>query len=170
MVGINCHVFEKTYAYGAIRAENQNLLFAISELKTRLENIAKGMNGASSVRRPMNRDSHVKNSVLANSKKSAKKVAVYVRNNKQTDNTSENVISNKENVIDVDVANASKCQNGFTKDEIFMAMTFDYNRSSLKPQCQMTLVRSSSSLGRQCQMVSTENNTSGPVPQCSNDV
>ncbi|GJZ38463.1 hypothetical protein Tco_0585026 [Tanacetum coccineum] len=35
------HVSEKTYAYGAIRAENQNLLFAISELKTRLENIAK---------------------------------------------------------------------------------------------------------------------------------
>ncbi|GJS62095.1 hypothetical protein Tco_0656879 [Tanacetum coccineum] len=129
-----------------------------------------GMNGASSVRRPMNRDSHVKNSVLANSKKSAKKVAVYVRNNKQTDNTSENVISNKENVIDVDVANASKCQNGFTKDEIFMAMTFDYNRSSLEPQCQMTLVRSSSSLGRQCQMVSAKNNTSGPVPQCLNDV
>ncbi|GJW68006.1 hypothetical protein Tco_0122430 [Tanacetum coccineum] len=56
----------------------------------------------------MNRDSHVKNSVLANSKKPANKVAVYVRKNKQTDITSENVISNKENVIDVDVANASK--------------------------------------------------------------
>ncbi|GJY43883.1 hypothetical protein Tco_0432096 [Tanacetum coccineum] len=36
------------------------------------------MNVASSVRRPMNRDSHVKNSVLAKSKNSAKKVAVYV--------------------------------------------------------------------------------------------
>ncbi|GKC18965.1 hypothetical protein Tco_1021115 [Tanacetum coccineum] len=68
------------------------------------------MNAASSVRRLMNRDSHVKNSVLANSKKPAKKVAVYVRKNKQTDNTSENVISNKENVIDVDVANASKAK------------------------------------------------------------
>ncbi|GKA04295.1 retrovirus-related pol polyprotein from transposon TNT 1-94 [Tanacetum coccineum] len=195
------HVSEKTYAYGAIRAENQNLLFTISELKTRLANVEKGksvntkfdktngsqpllcvtplhkhviqkkmdvqkseenhvvskpvtlqtspakqrgvnsnknviapgmykvvtthesqtneakhdlsstgMNAASSVRRPMNRDSHVKNSVLANSKKPAKKVAVYVRKNKQTDNTSENVISNKENVIDVDVANASKAK------------------------------------------------------------
>ncbi|GJW17813.1 retrovirus-related pol polyprotein from transposon TNT 1-94 [Tanacetum coccineum] len=195
------HFSEKTYAYGAIRAENQNLLFTISELKTRLENIAKGksvntkfdktngsqtllcvtplnkhvfnkttdvpkleenhvvsnpvtlqtspakqrgansnknviaprmykvvtthesqinetkhglsstgMNAASSVKRPINRDSHVKNSILANSKKSAKKVAVYVRKNKQTDNTSENVISNKENVIDVDVANASKAK------------------------------------------------------------
>ncbi|GJS22230.1 integrase, catalytic region, zinc finger, CCHC-type containing protein [Tanacetum coccineum] len=104
------HVSKKTYAYGAIRVENQNLLFTISELKTRLSNVEKGMNAASSVRRPMNRDSHVKNSVLANSKKPAKKVAVYVRKNKQTDNTSENVISNKENVIDVDVANAFKAK------------------------------------------------------------
>ncbi|GKA19267.1 integrase, catalytic region, zinc finger, CCHC-type containing protein [Tanacetum coccineum] len=155
---------KKTYAYGAIRAENQNILFTISELKTRLANVEKEenhvvskpvtlqtspakqrgvnsnknviaprmykvvtthesqtneakhdlsstrMNIASSVRRPMNRDSLVKNSVLANSKKPAKKVAVYVRKNKQTDNTSENVISNKENVIDVDVANASKAK------------------------------------------------------------
>ncbi|GJR11802.1 retrovirus-related pol polyprotein from transposon TNT 1-94 [Tanacetum coccineum] len=106
------HVSEKTYAYGAIRAENQNLLFTISELKTRLANVEKGMNAASSVRRPMNmnKDSHVKNSILANSKKPAKKVAVYVRKNKQTDITSENVISNKENAIDVDVANASKAK------------------------------------------------------------
>nr|GEY24185.1 hypothetical protein [Tanacetum cinerariifolium] len=63
------------------------------------------------VRRSINKDSHDKNSVLANSKNSAKKVAVYVRKNKQTDNTSTNVISNKENVIDVDVANASKAKN-----------------------------------------------------------
>nr|GEX49091.1 hypothetical protein [Tanacetum cinerariifolium] len=69
------------------------------------------MNVASSVRRSMNKDSHDKNSVLANSKNSAKKVAVYVRKNKQTDNTSANVISNKENVIDVDVENASKAKN-----------------------------------------------------------
>ncbi|GJT95711.1 retrovirus-related pol polyprotein from transposon TNT 1-94 [Tanacetum coccineum] len=60
------HVSEKTYAYGAIRAENQNLL---------------RMNDASSVRRPTNRDLHVKDSVLANFKNSAKKVAVYVRKN-----------------------------------------------------------------------------------------
>ncbi|GJY59280.1 retrovirus-related pol polyprotein from transposon TNT 1-94 [Tanacetum coccineum] len=194
------HVSEKTYAYGVIRAEIQNLLGTISELKTRLETVEKGksvntkfdktnvsqnllcvtpinkqvfqtktivskakekhvvskvtlqtspdkqrgansnnnviapgmyrvvttqesqtneaksglsstgMNVASSVRRPMNRDSHVKNSVLANSKNSAKKVAVYVRKNKQTDNTSANVISNKENVNDVNVANAAKAK------------------------------------------------------------
>ncbi|GJZ09318.1 retrovirus-related pol polyprotein from transposon TNT 1-94 [Tanacetum coccineum] len=195
------HVSEKTYAYGAIRAENQNLLSTISELKTRLEKVEKGksvntkfdktngyqsllcvtplnkhafqkktdvpkteenhvvskpvtlqtsptkqtganqnthvirpgmyrvvttqesqtnktksalsstgMNATSRVRRPMSRDSHVAHSVLDNSKKAAKNVAVYVRKNKQTDNTSANVIPNKENVIDVDVANASKAK------------------------------------------------------------
>ncbi|GJX41648.1 integrase, catalytic region, zinc finger, CCHC-type containing protein [Tanacetum coccineum] len=35
------HVFEKTYAYGVIRAENQNLLSTISELQTRLETVEK---------------------------------------------------------------------------------------------------------------------------------
>nr|GEV00745.1 reverse transcriptase domain-containing protein [Tanacetum cinerariifolium] len=35
------HVSEKTYAYGAIRVENQNILFTISELKTRLKNVKK---------------------------------------------------------------------------------------------------------------------------------
>ncbi|GKE99427.1 hypothetical protein Tco_0022778 [Tanacetum coccineum] len=58
----------------------------------------------------MSRDSHVTYSVLDNSKKAAKNVAVYVRKNKQTDNTSANVIPNKENVIDDDVANASKAK------------------------------------------------------------
>ncbi|GKA47845.1 hypothetical protein Tco_0740803, partial [Tanacetum coccineum] len=195
------HVSEKTYAYGAIRAENQNLLSTISELKTRLEKVEKGksvntkfdktngyqsllcvtplnkhafqkktdvhkteenhvvskpvtlqtsptkqtganqnthvirpgmyrvvttqesqtnktksalsstgMNATSRVRRPMSRDSHVAHSVLDNSKKAAKNVAVYVRKNKQTDNTSANVIPNKENVIDDVVANASKAK------------------------------------------------------------
>ncbi|GJW30051.1 hypothetical protein Tco_0046926 [Tanacetum coccineum] len=37
-------------------------------------------------------------------------VPVYVRKNKQTDKTSATVISNKENVIDVNVANASKAK------------------------------------------------------------
>ncbi|GKD18488.1 hypothetical protein Tco_1207646 [Tanacetum coccineum] len=56
----------------------------------------------------MSKDSHVAHSVLDNSKKAAKNVSVYVRKNKQKDNTSANVISNKENVIDV--ANASKAK------------------------------------------------------------
>ncbi|GKE83951.1 retrovirus-related pol polyprotein from transposon TNT 1-94, partial [Tanacetum coccineum] len=62
-----------------------------------------GMNATSRVRRPMSRDSHVAHSVLDNSKKEKKNVAVYDRRNKQED-----VIPNKEIVIDVDVANASK--------------------------------------------------------------
>ncbi|GJZ00950.1 integrase, catalytic region, zinc finger, CCHC-type containing protein [Tanacetum coccineum] len=75
------HVSEKTYTYGAIRAESQNLLSTISKLKTRLETVKK-----------------------------AKKVAVYVRKNKQTDNIYANVISNKENVNDVNVANTAKAK------------------------------------------------------------
>ncbi|GKF11250.1 hypothetical protein Tco_0049176, partial [Tanacetum coccineum] len=67
-----------------------------------------GMNATSSVRRPLSRDSHVKNIVLDVSKNAGKKEEVYVRKNKQTGNTYANVDSNKENVIDVDIANASK--------------------------------------------------------------
>ncbi|GJX82063.1 retrovirus-related pol polyprotein from transposon TNT 1-94 [Tanacetum coccineum] len=104
------HVSEKTYAYGAIRAENQNLLATISELKARMKNGENGMNATSSVKRPKSRDSHVKTSVLDVSKNEAKKEAVYVRKNKQTDNTFAKVVSNKENVIDVAVANASKAK------------------------------------------------------------
>ncbi|GJR63342.1 hypothetical protein Tco_1505504 [Tanacetum coccineum] len=195
------HVSEKTYAYGAIRAENQNLLVTISELKARMKNgengksvntkfdkthgsqsflcvtplnknafqkqtvvlktkenhveskpvtsqtshtkqtgthqntnvispgmyrvvtqqesqtnksknvlSSTGMNATSSVKRPKSRDSHVKTSVLDVSKNEAKKEAVYVRQNKQTDNTFANVVSNKDNVIDVAAANASKAK------------------------------------------------------------
>ncbi|GJV40022.1 retrovirus-related pol polyprotein from transposon TNT 1-94 [Tanacetum coccineum] len=104
------HVSEKTYAYGAIRAENQNLLHTISELKARMKNGENGMNATSSVKGPKSRDSQVKTSVLDVSKNEAKKEAVYVRKNKQTDNTFAKVVSNKKNVIDVAVANASKAK------------------------------------------------------------
>ncbi|GJR60600.1 hypothetical protein Tco_1502762 [Tanacetum coccineum] len=104
------HVSKKTYAYGAIRAENQNLLVTISELKARMKNGENGMNATSSVKRPKSRDSHVKTSVLDVSKNEAKKEAVYVRKNKQTYNTFANVVSNYENVIDVDVTNAFKAK------------------------------------------------------------
>ncbi|GKB01089.1 integrase, catalytic region, zinc finger, CCHC-type containing protein [Tanacetum coccineum] len=104
------HVSEKTYAYGAIRAENQNLLVTISELKARMKNGENGMNATSSVKRPKSRDSHVKTSVLDVSKNEAKKEVVYVRQNNQTDNTFANVVSNKDNVIDVAAANASKAK------------------------------------------------------------
>nr|GEU84430.1 reverse transcriptase domain-containing protein [Tanacetum cinerariifolium] len=115
------HFSEKTYAYGAIRAENQNLLFIISELKIRLK----------CQKRSINRDSHDKNSVLANSKNLAKQVAVYVRENKQTDNTFANVISNKENVIDVDVANASKAKNLLCVSMLAVVYAFEKFRSYL---------------------------------------
>ncbi|GJY99369.1 hypothetical protein Tco_0516799 [Tanacetum coccineum] len=63
------------------------------------------MNATSRVRRPISRDSHVAHNVLDNSKNAKRNVAVYVRKNKQED-----VIPNKENVIEVDVANASKAK------------------------------------------------------------
>ncbi|GJU45265.1 integrase, catalytic region, zinc finger, CCHC-type containing protein, partial [Tanacetum coccineum] len=91
------------------KLENENVSLDFT-LKARLKNIEKGLTAESSVRRPMHRDSNIKKCVLVNSKISAKKVEVYVKKNKQTDTTSANVISNKENVIDVDVANASKAK------------------------------------------------------------
>ncbi|GJX26623.1 integrase, catalytic region, zinc finger, CCHC-type containing protein [Tanacetum coccineum] len=161
------HVSEKTYAYGAIRVEDQNLLSTISELKTRLEIVEKGksvntkfdMTNVSqnllSVT-PLNKQVFQKTTVVSKTKekhvvskpvtlqtspdkqrransnknviapgmyrvvttqesqtneaKSAKKVLVYVRKNKQTNKTSANVISNKENVIDVNVTNTSKAK------------------------------------------------------------
>ncbi|GJR46536.1 hypothetical protein Tco_1314639 [Tanacetum coccineum] len=83
-----------------------------NQKQTRLKNVlsSTGMNATSSVKRPKSRDSHVKTSVLDVSKNEAKKEAVYVRKNKQTDNTFAKVVSNKENVIDVAVANASKAK------------------------------------------------------------
>ncbi|GJR24794.1 hypothetical protein Tco_0973321 [Tanacetum coccineum] len=56
----------------------------ITRYKTKSALSSTGMNATSRVRRPMSRDSHVVHSVLDNSKKAAKNVAVYVRKNKQT--------------------------------------------------------------------------------------
>ncbi|GKC17400.1 hypothetical protein Tco_1014182, partial [Tanacetum coccineum] len=67
-----------------------------------------GLKAASSVRRPSNRDSPFKNSVLSNTKKSSEKVEVSVRTNKKTYVASKNVVSNKKIVTDVDVKNALK--------------------------------------------------------------
>ncbi|GJW14281.1 retrovirus-related pol polyprotein from transposon TNT 1-94 [Tanacetum coccineum] len=69
-----------------------------------------GLKAESSVRRPLNRDSQVKNSVLLNTKTSSRKVGVYVRKNKKTEFASINVVSNKENVIDNDVNNVLKAK------------------------------------------------------------
>ncbi|GKD35779.1 retrovirus-related pol polyprotein from transposon TNT 1-94 [Tanacetum coccineum] len=70
-----------------------------------------GLKAASSVRRPSNRDSSFKNSVLSNTKKSSEKVEVSVRTNKKTYVASKNVVSNKKIVTDVDVKNALKAKN-----------------------------------------------------------
>ncbi|GJX05607.1 integrase, catalytic region, zinc finger, CCHC-type containing protein [Tanacetum coccineum] len=104
------HVNQKAYAYADVRAENQDLLMTISELKTKLKNTEKGLKSASSIRRPSNRDSPFKNSVLSNTKKSLEKVKVYVRTNKKTYVASKNVVSNKKIVTDVDVNNALKAK------------------------------------------------------------
>ncbi|GJR97962.1 integrase, catalytic region, zinc finger, CCHC-type containing protein [Tanacetum coccineum] len=103
-------VFESTESeLCEIKKQNDFLKDQLLEASLRHE-VEIRINAATSVRRPMNKDSHVKNSVLANSKNSAKKVPVYVRKNNQIDKTSANVISNKENVIDVNVANAPKAK------------------------------------------------------------
>ncbi|GJS12361.1 retrovirus-related pol polyprotein from transposon TNT 1-94 [Tanacetum coccineum] len=73
------HVSEKTYAYGVIRAENQNLLHTISELKARMKNGENGMNATSSVKIPKSRDSHVKTSVLDVSKNEARKKQLIIQ-------------------------------------------------------------------------------------------
>ncbi|GKA29093.1 integrase, catalytic region, zinc finger, CCHC-type containing protein [Tanacetum coccineum] len=71
-----------------------------------------GLSVASSVRKPLNRDSPLKNSVFSNTKKSSKKVEVFVRTNKKTYVASKNVVSNKKIITDTNVENALK------KDEL----------------------------------------------------
>ncbi|GJS88380.1 integrase, catalytic region, zinc finger, CCHC-type containing protein [Tanacetum coccineum] len=69
-----------------------------------------GLKAASSVRRPSNKDSPFKNSVLSNTKKSSEKVEVYVRTNKKKYVASKNVVSNKTIVTDIDVKNTLKAK------------------------------------------------------------
>ncbi|GJV17185.1 integrase, catalytic region, zinc finger, CCHC-type containing protein [Tanacetum coccineum] len=66
------------------------------------------LKAASSVKRPSNRDSPFKNSVLSNTKKLLEKVEVSFRTDKKTYVASKNVMSNKKIVTDVDVKNALK--------------------------------------------------------------
>ncbi|GJY64416.1 hypothetical protein Tco_0465876 [Tanacetum coccineum] len=69
-----------------------------------------GLKVASNVRRPSNRDSPFKNSVLSNTKKSSEKVEVFVMTNKKTYVASKNVVSDKKIVTNVDVKNALKAK------------------------------------------------------------
>ncbi|GJY92448.1 integrase, catalytic region, zinc finger, CCHC-type containing protein [Tanacetum coccineum] len=83
-----------------------------------------GLSAASSVRRPLNSDSPLKNNVLSNTKKSSKKVKVSVRINKKTYVASKNVVSNKKIVTNVDVQNAFKAKD---------ALCISYAKSVLIP-------------------------------------
>ncbi|GKA71452.1 retrovirus-related pol polyprotein from transposon TNT 1-94 [Tanacetum coccineum] len=68
------------------------------------------LSAASSVRRPLNRDSSLKNSILFNTKKSSEKEEVSVRTNKKIYVTSKNVVLIKKIVPDVDVQNTLKAK------------------------------------------------------------
>ncbi|GKA99375.1 integrase, catalytic region, zinc finger, CCHC-type containing protein [Tanacetum coccineum] len=73
------------------------------------------LSATSSVKKPLNRDSPLKNSILFNTKKSSKKVDVYVRTNKKAYVASKNIVLNKTIISDVDVKNAFK-----VKDVLFL--------------------------------------------------
>ncbi|GJV69807.1 hypothetical protein Tco_1485316 [Tanacetum coccineum] len=77
------HVNQKTYAYAEVRAHHQDLLITISELKAKMKKVEKGLSAASSVRRPLNKDSSLKNNILFNTKKSSEKfqrLGFFVKN------------------------------------------------------------------------------------------
>nr|GEX92467.1 hypothetical protein [Tanacetum cinerariifolium] len=84
------NVKQKTYAYADVRAQNQNLLLTISELKAKLKAVENGPSATSSVRIPLNKDSLFKNSVTSNIKKFSEKVDVSDRTNKKQDVASMN--------------------------------------------------------------------------------
>ncbi|GJR14869.1 integrase, catalytic region, zinc finger, CCHC-type containing protein [Tanacetum coccineum] len=109
------HVFEKTYAYGAIRAENQNLLITISELKTRLANVEKtspakqkGVNSNKNVIAPgMYKVVTTHESQTHEAKHDLSSTRMAAASSVRGPMNRDSHVKNK-NVIDVDVANASK--------------------------------------------------------------
>ncbi|GJT67879.1 hypothetical protein Tco_1019359 [Tanacetum coccineum] len=105
------NVNQKTYAYVDVRAQNQDLLITISELKAKLKNVEKGLRAISSVKRPSNRDSSFKNSVLSNTKNSSDEVEVSHRSNKKSDVASKNADLNKKIVTNDDIKNALIAKN-----------------------------------------------------------
>ncbi|GJS60326.1 hypothetical protein Tco_0655110 [Tanacetum coccineum] len=108
-------VNQKTYAYGDVRAHNQDLLITIFELKSKLKYVEKGLKDVTSVRRSSSRSSLFKNNVLSNTKNHSEDVEVHVRTNKKTNITSKkNVVQIKKIVTNVDVKNALKAN-----DDIF---------------------------------------------------
>nr|GEY67972.1 ribonuclease H-like domain-containing protein [Tanacetum cinerariifolium] len=100
------NVNQKTYAYADVRAQNQELLITISELKAKLKDVENGLRATSIVRRQSNRDSSFKNSILFNTKNSSKKIEVSDRKNKTSDVASKNVVIDKKIVTTDDIKNA----------------------------------------------------------------
>ncbi|GKA95371.1 hypothetical protein Tco_0817409 [Tanacetum coccineum] len=102
------NVNQKTYAYGDVRSQNQDLLIIISELKVRLKNVEKDV---TSVKRSSSRGSSPKNSVFSNTKNQSEDVEVHVRTNKKTNVISQkNVVKTKKIVANVDVKNTLKAK------------------------------------------------------------
>ncbi|GJT60508.1 retrovirus-related pol polyprotein from transposon TNT 1-94 [Tanacetum coccineum] len=105
------NVKQKTYAYADVRAQNQDLLMQISELRANLQNVEQGMRATSSVRRPSHRDSSFKNSVLSDTKNSLEKVKVSDRSYNKPDVASKHVALDKKIVTNDEIKNALIAKN-----------------------------------------------------------
>ncbi|GJS54385.1 integrase, catalytic region, zinc finger, CCHC-type containing protein [Tanacetum coccineum] len=91
----------------------------------------------SSVRRPSNRDSSFKNSVLSNTKNSSEKVEVSDRSNKTSDVASKNVALNKKIVTNDDIKNALIAKNVLDRElNLYTISISDMAASS--PVCLMS--------------------------------
>ncbi|GJQ91581.1 hypothetical protein Tco_0002720 [Tanacetum coccineum] len=101
------NVNQKTYAYGDVREQNQDLLTTIFELKAKLKTVERDI---TSVRRPSSRSSSSKNSALSNNKNHSDNVEVHVRTNKKTNVAPKKNVVKKKIVTNVDVKNALKAK------------------------------------------------------------
>ncbi|GKC00110.1 hypothetical protein Tco_0986246 [Tanacetum coccineum] len=113
------HVNQKTHDYATVRAQNQDLLIKLSELKANLKHFEKGLSTTSSVRRPSNRDSLFKNSVTSKTKNSSEKVEVSDRTNNKQD------VASKNTALDTIVTN-DEIKNALIAKNVF-CVTFAKN-------------------------------------------
>ncbi|GJT91704.1 hypothetical protein Tco_1080549 [Tanacetum coccineum] len=105
------NVNQNTYAYGDVRAQNQDLSITISELKAKLKTVEKRLKDVTGVKRPLSRGSSSKKSILSNTKNQSEDVEFHVRTNKKTNVVSnKNVVQNKKIVTNVNVKNAPKAK------------------------------------------------------------
>ncbi|GJR49503.1 hypothetical protein Tco_1400024 [Tanacetum coccineum] len=101
-------VEQKYFSYSE-NSSNASSLSSSSKTKPTVAPMPR-LSAASSVRRPLNRDSPLKNSVLSNAKKSSEKVEVFVKKKKKTYVASINIVSDKKIVTNVDVQNTLKAK------------------------------------------------------------